>query len=309
MPADPDAMRLIDLIERSSARLEQAGVSFGHGTTNAFDEAAWLVLWKLGLPLDDLDGVAERALSAEQCAGVEAIVTQRIASRQPAAYLTGEAWLQGVPFHVDKRTIVPRSLIAEVLCEGAIDPWLEAAGVVAPKVLDLCTGNGSLAVLAALCWPEAQVDGTDLSAEALAVAEDALATVGISAVFIEVDAVDLVAGRRLQLACEARGSTGLVIHRKPWGGASPATGTGSAAASRWRIRPAPSLPPPGEFGLGPPRWQASLDRCRGGRPGTWLFEADHAYSHEAQDGTHPLRLVAPLGAGELVPATPVQRSA
>ena len=146
-------------------------------------------------------------------------------------------------------------------------------------------------------------------AEALAVAEDALATVGISAVFIEVDAVDLVAGRRLQLACEARGSTGLVIHRYPWGGASPATWTGSAAASRWRIRPAPSLPPPGEFGLGPPRWQASLDRCRGGRPGTWLFEADHAYSHEAQDGTHPLRLVAPLGAGELVPATPFQRSA
>ena len=171
MPADPDAMRLIDLIERSSARLEQAGVSFGHGTTNAFDEAAWLVQWKLGLPLDDLDGVAERALSAEQCAGVEALVTQRIASRQPAAYLTGEAWLQGVPFHVDERTIVPRSLIAEVLCEGAIDPWLEAAGVVAPQVLDLCTGNGSLAVLAALCWPEAQVDGTDLSAEALAVAQ------------------------------------------------------------------------------------------------------------------------------------------
>jgi ribosomal protein L3 glutamine methyltransferase len=171
MPADPDAMRLIDLIERSSARLEQAGVSFGHGTTNAFDEAAWLVLWNLGLPLDDLDGVAERALSAEQCAGVEALVTQRIASRQPAAYLTGEAWLQGVPFHVDERTIVPRSLIAEVLCEGAIDPWLEAAGVLAPQVLDLCTGNGSLAVLAALCWPEAQVQGTDLSAEALAVAQ------------------------------------------------------------------------------------------------------------------------------------------
>ena len=171
MPADPDAMRLIDLIERSSARLEQAGVSFGHGTTNAFDEAAWLVQWKLGLPLDDLDGVAERALSAEQCSGVEALVTQRIASRQPAAYLTGEAWLQGVPFHVDERTIVPRSLIAEVLCEGAIDPWLEAAGVLAPQVLDLCTGNGSLAVLAALCWPEAQVEGTDLSAEALAVAQ------------------------------------------------------------------------------------------------------------------------------------------
>ena len=164
-------MRLIDLIERSSARLEQAGVSFGHGTTNAFDEAVWLVLWKLGLPLDDLDGVAERVLNAEQREDVENFVTQRIATRQPAAYLTGEAWLQGVPFFVDAHSIVPRSLIAEVLCEGAIDPWLDAAGVQAPQVLDLCTGNGSLAVLAALCWPEAQVAGTDHSVEALAVAQ------------------------------------------------------------------------------------------------------------------------------------------
>jgi ribosomal protein L3 glutamine methyltransferase len=163
-------MKLIDLIERSSARLEEAGVSFGHGTTNAFDEAAWLVLWRLGLPLDGLDRVAEQALDAAQTASVEALVTQRITTRQPAAYLTGEAWLQGVPFHVDPRTIVPRSLIAEVLCEGALDAWLSPQEDRPVRVLDLCTGNGSLAVLAALCWPQAQVDGTDLSAEALAVA-------------------------------------------------------------------------------------------------------------------------------------------
>lgn len=172
-------MRLIELIERSSARLDQAGVSFGHGTTNAFDEAAWLVLWRLDLPLDALDEVAEQALNAQQCADVEALVGQRIATRRPAAYLTGEAWLQGVPFFVDERTIVPRSLIAEVMCEGALDGWLEAAleagpetdGTRTPQVLDLCTGNGSLAVLAALCWPEAQVEGTDLSNQALTVAQ------------------------------------------------------------------------------------------------------------------------------------------
>jgi ribosomal protein L3 glutamine methyltransferase len=172
-------MNVLELIERSSARLEKAGVSFGHGTTNAFDEAAWLVLWRLGRPLDALDDVAEQLLSAEQCAAVEALVDQRIATRQPAAYLTGEAWLQGVPFFVDARTIVPRSLIAEVLCEGTLDAWLEAGQeprpetdeARAPRVLDLCTGNGSLAVLAALCWPQAQVEGTDLSAEALAVAQ------------------------------------------------------------------------------------------------------------------------------------------
>ncbi len=160
-------MTLIELVERSSARLEKAGVSFGHGTTNAFDEAVWLVLWRLGLPLDDLDGVADRALSAEQCAGVDTLVDERIATRKPAAYLTGEAWLQGVAFDVDERVIVPRSLIAEPLMDGTLDAWL---GEPPQRVLDLCTGSGCLAVLAALRWPDAVVDATDLSADALAVA-------------------------------------------------------------------------------------------------------------------------------------------
>ena len=101
-------MTLIELIERSSARLAEAGVSFGQGTTNAFDEAAWLVLWRLRLPLDELDEVAERLLSADEQAAAEALIDQRISSRQPAAYLTGEAWLQGVPFTIDARAIVPR---------------------------------------------------------------------------------------------------------------------------------------------------------------------------------------------------------
>jgi len=158
---------LLNLIERCSARLQEAGVSFGHGTSNAFDEAVWLALWRLGLPLDDLDGVAERELSPEEQTAIESLVEQRIATRKPAAYLTGEAWLQGLPFHVDERVIVPRSLIAEPLADGVLD----ACVVEAPRrVLDLCTGNGSLAVLAALAWPGAAVDATDLSADALAVA-------------------------------------------------------------------------------------------------------------------------------------------
>jgi ribosomal protein L3 glutamine methyltransferase len=158
---------LIETIERQSARLTQAGVSFGHGTTNAFDEAAWLVLWRLGLPLDELDGVAERALSDGESAAIEALVGQRIATRRPAAYLTQEAWLQGVPFYIDERAIVPRSLIAEAMADGTLDAWLPEHP---RRVLDLCTGNGSLAVLAALAWPEVSVDATDLSADALAVA-------------------------------------------------------------------------------------------------------------------------------------------
>ncbi len=168
-------MTLIELIEHHAHQLTAAGVAFGHGTTNAFDEAVWLTLWQLGLPLDTpLDDLADnpdsqqkRPVSLDQQAQVAALFDKRIATRQPAAYLTHEAWLQGVPFYVDERAIVPRSLIAEVLAEGTIDIWLSND---TRQVLDLCTGNGSLAVLAAMAWPEVAVTGADLSPDALAVA-------------------------------------------------------------------------------------------------------------------------------------------
>jgi ribosomal protein L3 glutamine methyltransferase len=160
-------MTLIKLVRDCAARLEQADVAFGHGTTNAFDEAAWLVLWHLGLPLDDLDGVAALPVSPQQQDSVLELIGERIRTRKPAAYLTREAWLQGVPFYVDERTIVPRSFIAELLADGTIDAWL---GENTHCVLDLCTGNGSLAVLAAMFYPEVSVDAADISADALAVA-------------------------------------------------------------------------------------------------------------------------------------------
>ncbi|MES2990997.1 MAG: 50S ribosomal protein L3 N(5)-glutamine methyltransferase [Pseudomonadota bacterium] len=164
-------MTLIDLITAQAARLKQAGVSFGHGTGNAFDEAAWLVLWSLGLPLDALEERAKKDLTADEQATAEALITRRIESRQPAAYLTKEAWLQNVPFHVDERTIVPRSFIAELLADGegtgTLDAWLSDT---THRVLDLCTGNGSLAVIAAMAYPEIVVDAADISEDALAVA-------------------------------------------------------------------------------------------------------------------------------------------
>ena len=160
-------MTVIEVIEACSARLTEAGVSFGQGTTNAFDEAAWLVLWRLQMPLDALDDVEELEVDDVHLAAVHALIDQRISTRQPAAYLTGEAWLQGVPFTVDARCIIPRSLIAEPLAEGSIDAWLSDR---TRRVLDLCTGNGSLAVLAAMAWPEVTVDAADLSTDALAVA-------------------------------------------------------------------------------------------------------------------------------------------
>ena len=164
-------MTVIELIESGAAQLAQAGVSFGHGTTNAFDEAAWLVLWQLGLPLDSPlegpDSVANRPVAPEKYAQAASLLIARIETRKPAAYLTHEAWLQGVPFYADERAIVPRSLIAEVLVNGAIDPWLSET---THRVLDLCTGNGSLAILAAMAFPDVVVDAADISTDALAVA-------------------------------------------------------------------------------------------------------------------------------------------
>ncbi|MDR0478892.1 MAG: 50S ribosomal protein L3 N(5)-glutamine methyltransferase, partial [Burkholderiaceae bacterium] len=141
------AISLIDLVADVECQLQAAGVAFGHGTRGAHDEAAWLTLHALGLPLDtDLDAY-DAAITPEQQAQVAELLNARIATRKPLAYLTRQAWLQGVPFYVDERAIVPRSLIAELIAGGGIDPWLSDR---TRRVLDLCTGNGSLACLAAL---------------------------------------------------------------------------------------------------------------------------------------------------------------
>ncbi|MFM2053236.1 MAG: hypothetical protein RL456_1273 [Pseudomonadota bacterium] len=165
------ATTVIELVEAMAARLAAARVSFGHGTTNAFDEAAWLTLWTLGLPLDELDAVSGSPVTPARAAAVHEVIDRRIATRKPAAYLTREAWLQGVPFYVDERAIVPRSFIAELLADpdlgAALDAWLSDETA---QVLDLCTGNGSLAVLAAMAYPQVQVTGADIDPDALDVA-------------------------------------------------------------------------------------------------------------------------------------------
>ena len=163
------------LIAHYATVLDAAQVGYGHGTTNAQDEAAWLVLWQLGLPLDaPLDGedsVSNQPVAEEIRRQLATLFEARIQTRKPAAYLTREAWLQGIPFYVDERAIVPRSFIAELIADadqsGSLDYWL---GEHTHRVLDLCTGNGSLAVLAAMAWPEVEVTGADISPDALAVA-------------------------------------------------------------------------------------------------------------------------------------------
>lgn len=165
-------MNLQELVAEATAQLAAAHLSFGHGTTQAADEAAWLVLHALGLPLDtplsDADVASKRPVSPAEYAQAATLLGARITTRKPAAYLTGEAWLQGVAFYVDERVIVPRSLIAELLVDGSLDYWLHEG---THTVLDVCTGNGSLAVLAAMVYPDVEVTGSDISADALAVAQ------------------------------------------------------------------------------------------------------------------------------------------
>jgi ribosomal protein L3 glutamine methyltransferase len=167
---------VLEAIQAGAKQLTDAKVAFGHGTANAFDEAAWLVLWKAGLPLDsslddpktDTNSVANTPLAGDLITSIASLFIARITSRKPAAYLTQEAWLQGIPFYIDERAIVPRSFIAELLADGSFDDWL---GPHTKRVLDLCTGNGSLAVLAAMTYPETTVVGADISTDALEVAK------------------------------------------------------------------------------------------------------------------------------------------
>ncbi len=135
-------------------------------------------------------------------------------------------------------------------------------------------------------------------AEALGVVEDALGSIGVAAAVAEVEGAELVAGRRLQLACERRGATGFLLRRRPFGGQGRSAASGSAAATRWRIASAPSEPAVGEPGLGAPRWRVELERCRGGRPGAWIMEK--------RDGEDRLRVVALLGDRQLETPQPAR---
>ncbi|MEO6897321.1 MAG: methyltransferase, partial [Caldimonas sp.] len=173
-------MTLVELVVAQAALLKRSAVSFGHGTGNAFDEAAWLVTWSLGLPLDALESKGKRVVSADEETKAAALIARRIETRQPAAYLTGEAWLQDIPFTIDARAIVPRSYIAELIVDpeetGTLDAWLSDR---TRRVLDLCTGNGSLAVLAAMAYAEVVVEASDISPGALEIARINVARHGL----------------------------------------------------------------------------------------------------------------------------------
>jgi ribosomal protein L3 glutamine methyltransferase len=178
--ADEDLERelitLRDWLRYAVSRFNAAGLAYGHGTATALDEAAYLLLHTLHLPIDQLDPWLDARLAAADRRAVREIIDRRIATRKPAPYLTNEAWVQGHAFYVDERVIVPRSYIGELLGKGL-------AGVVDPDalghVLDLGTGSGCLAILAALAFPSAQIDAGDVSEDALAVAGRNVADYGL----------------------------------------------------------------------------------------------------------------------------------
>ena len=157
-----------DLLRFSVSRFRAANLFFGHGSDSARDEAAYLILHTLNLPLEQLDPFLDARLTSGERGAVLDIIERRVRSRIPAAYLTQEAWLGEHRFYVDERVIVPRSFIAELLREE-LAPWIADAEAVG-QVLDLCTGSGCLAIIAALTFPNAQVDAVDLSPDALDVA-------------------------------------------------------------------------------------------------------------------------------------------
>lgn len=188
-----------DWLRFAVSRFNEARLSFGHGSDNAFDEAAYLILHTLHLPLDRLEPFLDASLTHGEAEAVQAMLERRIRERIPAAYLTHEAWLAGHRFHVDERVIVPRSFIAELLDER-LAPWIKDPDEVT-RVLDLCTGSGCLAILAALAFPHADVDAADLSPDALAVAAQNVGDYGLAEriTLAESDLFTALAGRRYDL--------------------------------------------------------------------------------------------------------------
>lgn len=186
-----------DLLRHGISRLNQGGAFFGHGYGNVVDECKALVAFALSLPMDAIESVLDARLSPDERRVIAELFEQRAVKRLPAAYLTGEAWLAGVCFKCDERALVPRSLIGEAIRNGLGD-WLQAHP---ESILDLCCGAGSLAIIAALAWPEATVAASDLSAAALALARENVEIQGLAdrIELIHADLLDGVGGRRFDL--------------------------------------------------------------------------------------------------------------
>ncbi|MDY6980210.1 MAG: 50S ribosomal protein L3 N(5)-glutamine methyltransferase [Pseudomonadota bacterium] len=192
------ADNLHDLVLQSESLLEASDIYFGHGTDNALDEAAYLVSYSMGLPPDFSEQDLQRQATLEQKQQLVDLLWQRISTRKPAAYLTHEAWFAGLKFYVDERVLIPRSPFAELVADQ-FEPWVDASQV--GRALDLCTGSGCIAIAMAQALPQAKVDASDISAEALAVARINVDQYALAdrVELIESDLFAGLAGRRYDL--------------------------------------------------------------------------------------------------------------
>lgn len=201
-----ELVTLRDVLRYAVSTFRAAGLHFGHGTSTALDEAAFLILESLHLPIDDFSAFADARLTEREKTLLGERIALRVEKRLPAAYLTGRAYLGGIPFRSDKRALVPRSYIAELLRSPLFDGSDETTALVADpgavgSVLDLCTGGGSLAILAAYAFANATVDAIDLSQEALALAAENVSDHGLEnrIRLIKGDLFAPIAGRRYDL--------------------------------------------------------------------------------------------------------------
>lgn len=259
-----------DWLRFAVSRFNEAKLFFGHGSDNAFDEAAYLILHTLHLPLDRLEPFLDASLTHAESEDILRVIERRVRERVPAAYLTGEAWLAGHRFVVDERVIVPRSFIAELLAEQ-LAPWVEDADAVA-NVLDLCTGSGCLAILAALAFPAAHVDAADLSKEALAVAARNVADYGMA------DRIDLVESD-LFAALKGR-SYDVIVSNPPYVDAESV----AALPPEYRAEPALALGS-GEDGLDATRQILAAARAHLNPGGVLVVEIGH--NRDALEAAYP----------------------
>lgn len=207
LEARTELLTLRDCLRFAVTQFHRVGLFFGHGNDNAWDEAVYLALHSLNLPLDQLEPYLDARLLPSERIQLLGIYQRRVADRLPAAYLTQEAWLNGHAFYVDERVIVPRSFIGELL-EEQLTPWIDDPWQIT-RALDLCTGSGCLAILTALAFPDAEVDAIDLSPDALAVAERNVTDYGLD------DRIRLIESDALS-ALEPNDRYDLIISNPPY---------------------------------------------------------------------------------------------
>jgi ribosomal protein L3 glutamine methyltransferase len=188
-----------DWLRFTVSRFEESSIFFGHGTDNAYDEAVWLILSALHLPLDTLDNFIDARITDSERKHLAHLIERRISEHIPTAYLLGEAWLKGFKFYVDERVIVPRSFIAELL-ENGLHPWVEYPEMI-ESAADICTGSGCLGILLAHAFPDADIDVVDISPDAIAVANINIANYALQdrVTAIESDMFSALTGKRYDL--------------------------------------------------------------------------------------------------------------